>query len=135
MNNKLHTLFFLFMGGLLLPSFTYAQSGSLDTKAVQALMKERLPTIVALKVEGKLGEARNGLLAIRDEITEDQTKIVNLENKDRRAIYEYMAKKFDIPVPQVAMSRAAKIRKQAKPGTWVQEKGGAWIQKKEESQE
>ncbi len=129
MNNKLHSLFLLLMGGLLLPAFTHAQDGPVDTKAVQARMKERLPTIVALKVEGKIGEARNGLLAIRGELSEEKTKTVHLENKDRRTIYEYMAKKFDIPVPQVATSRAAKIRKQAKPGTWIQEKGGAWVKK------
>ena len=130
---KLYSMFLLIAGSLLLPALSYSQEGDLDTKAVQARIKERLPTIVELKVKGHLGEARNGLLAIRGQITKEQEKVVHLENKDRRAVYEYMAKKFDVPVPQVAMSRAAKIRKQAKPGTWVQEKGGAWIQVKEES--
>ena len=126
---KLHSLIFLLTLSWLVPAFTYSQSDDLDTKAVQERIKERLPSVVALKVEGKLGEARNGLLAIRGELTEEQAKLVHLENKDRRAIYEYMAKKFDIPVPQVAMSRAAKIREQATEGTWIQEKGGAWVKK------
>jgi uncharacterized protein YdbL (DUF1318 family) len=132
---KLYSLFLLLFGSLALPSFVLAQDASLDTNEVQARMKGRLPDLVAMKMAGHLGEARNGLLAIRGQITKEQEKIVHLENKDRRAVYEYMAKKFDIPVPQVAMSRAAKIRKAAKPGTWVQEKGGAWVKVTEEPKE
>ena len=131
---KFHSLFLLIAGSFLLPSFTYSQA-ELDTKAVQARIKERLPVIVDLKMKGHLGEARNGLLSIRSEIPADKAKVVHEENKDRRSVYEYMAKKFDIPVPQVAMSRAAKIRKAAKPGTWIQEKGGAWVKAGESAKE
>lgn len=120
----------LFVAGLFLPAFAIAQDGSVDTAAIQQRMKSRLPDLAKLKEAGKIGEAFNGMVAIRQDLTDEQKEMIEGENKDRLAVYKYMAKKFDVSPKQVALSRHSKIKKAAKPGTWFKDKDGSWSQKK-----
>ena len=125
-------LLILPLASLLLP-LTYSAPPSAETAAIQVRMKERLKQVDQLKLSGFAGESNKGLLSVvpDKELDDKQKGILADENRDRTLIYQLLAKKFDVPVKQVAMSRAVKIRKIAKAGTWLQQKDGKWIQKKE----
>lgn len=119
----------LLFASLLMPVFVHAQTGTVDTAAIQARMKSRLPDLAKLKESGKIGEAFNGMVAIRQDVTDEEKEMVSGENKDRLEVYKYMATKFDVSPKQVALSRHSKIKKAAKPGTWFKDKAGKWSQK------
>ena len=101
-----------------------------DAKTAQARMKARIKAVGQLKLSGLTGEDNQGLLSSRSKLTEKQQDLLDAENKDRSIIYAVFAKKFNVPVKQVALSRAAKIQKIAKVGTWIQAKDGSWAKKK-----
>ena len=127
---KLFQSIFL-IAGLLIPLAAQAKEDKVDaTKAAYARMKERFKDVDQLKLSKLAGENNQGLLAARGELTDKQKNFIESENKDRTIIYETFAKKFDVPVKQVALSRAAKIHKIAKAGTWIQNRDGTWVKKK-----
>ena len=126
---KLFLRFAALAGLCLIPQLAPAQNADDEIKAAHARMKERIKSVDQLKLNLLAGENNKGLLAAKGELDDKQKAILTAENKDRKFIYEAFAKKFDVPVPQVALSRAAKIRKIAKAGSWVQEKNGDWIKK------
>ena len=125
-------LLILPFASLLLP-LTYSAPPNTETAIIQARMKERLKQVAQLKLSGLAGESNQGLISVVPDrkLDEKQKGILEDENRDRTLIYQLLAKKFDVPVKQVAMSRVVKIRKIAKAGTWLQQKDGKWIQKKE----
>jgi uncharacterized protein YdbL (DUF1318 family) len=114
----------------LLPLYSLGEETSTeDAKAAQARMKDRIKEVGQLKLSGLAGEDNKGLLASRGKLSEKQQLLMDAENKDRFIIYAVFAKKFNVPVKQVALSRAAKIQKIAKVGTWIQARDGSWAKK------
>ena len=115
----------------LLPLYSLGEETTVqDAKTAQARMKSRIKEVGQLKLSGLAGEDNQGLLSSRSKLTEKQQDLLDAENKDRSIIYVVFAKKFNVPVKQVAFSRAAKIQKIAKVGTWIQAKDGSWTKKK-----
>ena len=116
---------------LLLPLYSLGEETSTEgAKAAQTRMKDRIKEVGQLKLSGLAGEDNKGLLASRGKLSEKQQLLMDAENKDRSIIYAVFAKKFDVSIKQVALSRAVKIHKIAKPGTWIQGKDGSWVKKK-----
>lgn len=103
---------------------------------LRARMKERNDAIAKHKDFGQLGEARDGLLAVRTlegvklsdkKVIED---LVEAENTDRRALYREILKANDLKdadAGAVMKAAARRNRKNAAPGHWVQEPAeGKW---------
>jgi uncharacterized protein YdbL (DUF1318 family) len=116
---------------LVLPLYSLGkEANDGDAKSAQVRMKARIKAVGELKLAGLAGEDKQGLLSFRGKLTEKQQDLLDAENKDRSIIYAVFAKKFNVSVKQVALSRAAKIQKIAKVGTWIQAKDGSWTKKK-----
>ena len=96
---------------------------------ITARMKERLATIDSLKLAQKLGENNKGLLEPRGSLTPEERKVVQAQNEDREALYEYIAKQNNTSTSVVARQRAEQVAKQSKPGIWLQKPDGEWYQK------
>jgi len=107
---------------LLLVSTVYA--GNIKNR-----MKNRLPSIVALKQKGVIGETNRGYLAFVGKARENAA-VVQAENKDRRTVYSAIAKQQGVSTEVVEKRRAIQIAKQAGRGQWLQDKKGQWYQKK-----
>ena len=123
--------FIPFIALLILPFYSHAnETNDGDAKSAQVRMKARIKAVGQLKVSGLAGEDNQGLLSTRGKLTQKQEDLLDAENKDRSIIYAVFAKKFNVPVKQVAFSRASKIQKIAKTGTWIQGKDGSWTKKK-----
>lgn len=101
-----------------------------DTEdAIKARMQERLPQIVALKVSGNVGENNKGLLEQRGALNADQTKLMNAENTDRRALYNILASRLGYSSAVIGEQRAIQIRNNAVAGEWLQAPDGSWYKK------
>jgi uncharacterized protein YdbL (DUF1318 family) len=120
-----------FVALFLLPLYSLGEETKAgDAKSAQVRMKARIKAVGQLKLSGLAGEDKLGLLSSRSKLNEKQQDLLDAENKDRSIIYAVFAKKFNVPVKQVALSRAAKIQKIAKVGTWIQARDGSWAKKK-----
>ena len=95
---------------------------------IKARMKKRLPEIKALKAKGIVGEDNEGYLQFVGG-EKAGTDIVAAENKDRRTVYEAIAKQQGTTPEIVGQRRALQIAKKARSGEWVQDAGGQWQQK------
>ncbi len=94
---------------------------------IKERMKERVPAINALKVQGVIGENNIGLLEYRG--AEQGIGVVHDENRDRATVYKAIAKKAGTTMNVVGQRRAVKIAEQAPAGTWLQSVDGRWYQK------
>jgi hypothetical protein len=56
--------------------------------------------------------------------------VVAAENKDRKLVYEAIAKKQGTTTEVVGKHRAVQIAGKAKTGEWLQDANGKWYQKK-----
>lgn len=116
---------------LLCGAFAPAVSAAPTTaQTIQQNMKLRQSSVNALLAKGSVGEANTGLLAVRGTLSEEEQKLVNAENQDRKTVYEAIAKQQKTTVAQVGARRAIKIAELAKSGTWLQDADGKWSQKK-----
>ena len=95
---------------------------------IKERMKQRLPVIVDLKIKGIIGENNQGYLAFvtGKKIQED---VIANENKDRKIIYEHIAKQQNAPLELVEKRRAKQISDRAKPGEFIQNSDGSWYKK------
>ena len=118
------TIFFLFLL-MLFASSVWAQ----DMRAIKAQMLDRKPTIDILKNKGFIGEGHDGYLHFRHSF-KDAERIVNAENKDRRAVNKIIAQKEGTTVEIVSKKLAKKLYEVAAPGQWLQKSDGSWYQKK-----
>jgi uncharacterized protein YdbL (DUF1318 family) len=116
------TLLPVFILGILI---TNAYSSS---KAIKKRMIERLPTIVALKEKGIVGENNKGYLEFVGK-KKEKADVVNAENKDREQVYSAIAKQQGTTVELVGKHRAAQIARKAQPDEWLQDANGKWYQK------
>ncbi|MDJ0784134.1 MAG: YdbL family protein [Desulfosarcinaceae bacterium] len=92
---------------------------------IKSRMRSRLPDIVALKAEGVIGENNQGYLTILKAPT-DKKALIAAENKDRRTVYNAIAKKQGTTPALVGQRRALQIAKKADPGTMIQGEDGQW---------
>ena len=100
-----------------------------DEKAIKQRILERLETVDALKLSGAVGENKNGLLEQRAMLKPSQTKLMNEENADRRALYAIVGKRLGITSSVVGQGRAADLRKKSAKGVWLQAENGSWYKK------
>ncbi len=102
--------------------------GTSSAQGIKERMKQRLPTIVALKAQGIVGENNSGYLAF---VTgqRNQEALVTSENEDRKAIYAHIAKQQNTSIAVVEKRRAITLSQRAASGEFVQKPNGSWIKK------
>ncbi len=91
-------------------------------------MKQRLPVISDLKAKGVVGESNRGYLGF---VTgqKDKADVVAAENKDRKTIYNHIAKQQNVSLELVEKRRAQILTDRTKKGRFIQSDAGAWIKK------
>ena len=120
-----------------------ALSAADDAATIKKNMAERKPKIETLKKAGSIGENKAGYLeAMKDAKLEDaDKKLLEDENKDRKAVYAAIAKKEGSTVDHVGELRAKQIRSKAAEGEFIQGEDGKWVkapkpaEKKDEKKE
>ena len=106
-----------------------ALSAADDAATIKKNMAERKPKIETLTKAGSIGENKSGYLeAMKDAKLEDaDKKLLEDENKDRKAVYAAIAKKEGSTVDHVGELRAKQIRSKANEGEFVQGEDGKWV--------
>jgi uncharacterized protein YdbL (DUF1318 family) len=112
---------------VLIGTFVAGISASADD--IKARMKNRLPVIKELKAKGIVGEDNKGNLKFVGE-KQANADVVAAENKDRKTVYEAIAKQQGSTAELVGKRRALQLAKKANKGEWVQDANGKWLQKK-----
>lgn len=100
-----------------------------DEEAIKQRILQRVEQVDALKLSGAVGENNKGLLEQRAMLKPDQTKLMNEENADRRALYAIVAQRLGITSAVVGQGRAADLRKKSAAGVWLQADNGSWYKK------
>ena len=110
-----------------------ALSGADDAATIKKHMAERKPKIEVLKKAGSVGENKAGYLEVMKDkdgkdvkIEDADKKVVEDENKDRRTVYNAIAKKEGSTVDKVGELRAKQIRSKAAEGEFIQGEDGKW---------
>ncbi|MCC7146115.1 MAG: YdbL family protein [Phycisphaeraceae bacterium] len=104
-----------------------------EKETLRKRFEERFPKLLALKDQGKIGETYQGLVeAVKPEYQNDQTlsQLVNDENRDRRRLYEIVAKEQNTTPDRVAQRNAERNFRNASPEHWLKGSDGKWYQKK-----
>lgn len=122
MNLSRVTVFFIVLGCFFV-AVPAAYSASIKER-----MAARIPEINTLKDQGIVGENNKGLLEYRSDKKAKQD-LVTSENKDRKAVYQAIAKSQGASVELVAQKRAQMIAKSGKSGHWFQKPNGEWYRK------
>ena len=110
----------------LLPQSANAQA---EENGIKQRILQRVGAVDELKIKALLGENNKGLLEQRAMLAPAQTKVMNEENADRKALYAILAKRLGLSVTVVGQGRAESIRKKSAPKLWIQEPSGKWLQK------
>ncbi len=97
-------------------------------ESIKERMHARLSVIVDLKAMGVVGENNQGYLELLKGQTEKK-EVVAAENKDRKMIYEKIARQANTDVKLVGQRRAAQIAEKATAGEWLQDAAGKWYKK------
>ncbi|MFO8084247.1 MAG: YdbL family protein [Desulfobacterales bacterium] len=108
--------------------FLFGLSSLSIAQDIKARFKDRLPQILELKDEGIIGETNQGYLDFVGPQRKMQN-VVEAENKDRRIVYEEIAKRENTTVEKVGKRRALQLRDLAASGHFVQDDAGNWYQK------
>lgn len=124
MNKKIFKIMITLLLGCFFIIGTTAWGESIKTR-----MKNRLPTIIALKDKGIVGETNRGYLQFMGASKENED-VVNAENEDRKKVYAAIAKQQGATIEVVEKRRALQIAEIAKQGHWLQDEAGKWYQKK-----
>ena len=120
----------------------YAQKGVNGSSPMVQILKhqirERFPRLIPFFQKGAIGEGRAGLVEILDEshLTPAEKKevksLVEAENRDRRALYQEVAKSMNISSNQIGRVQrifAKKWQQSADRGWWIQKDNKTWVQK------
>ena len=122
---KTKPLFFL---PFIFLSLFFVAFASADTReALAERFAERDEAISALLLNQKVGENNRGFLSPRDELSEEEEKLVEAENEDRLAFYQLVAEQVNRSVEEVGLGRARQLAQRSVPGVWVQTREGEWI--------
>ncbi len=101
-------------------------------------MKKRFPSLEPYMARGLVGEGLNGFLSIRSlsglGLRQKATlkKLVDAENRDRKALYMAVAQALNIPSSQIARVQsifALQWQKTAPKGSFIEKKPGKWLRK------
>ena len=109
-----------------LPQSANAQA---EENGIKQRILQRVGAVDELKIKALVGENNKGLLEQRAMLAPAQTKVMNEENADRKALYAILAKRLGLSVTVVGQGRAELIRKKSAPKLWIQEPSGKWLQK------
>ena len=101
-----------------------------DLDDLKKRFKERAPELGKLKASGKLGETDKGYVAPvkGGDLSAADKKLMQAENRDRRAGYNIIAKKRKISPAKVGQLSGAKKIQSARTGEWVK-LGSSWEKK------
>lgn len=99
-----------------------------SAKEIKQRMIARLPVIKALKGQGIVGENNRGYLQFVGQKKEKE-EVVTAENKDRKLVYQAIAKQQGTTAAVVGQHRAVQITNKAQPGEWLQDASGKWYKK------
>lgn len=105
------------------PQIAMAQN---DEASIKQRLLERVASVDALKLSGSVGENNKGFLEQRAMLNPAQTKTMNDENGDRKALYTILANRLGLSVAVVGQGRAESIRNKSAPGVWIQQPNGQW---------
>ena len=122
-NRKLIGLF----SGLII-TILFVSAVNCSAESIKDRMVARLPQINELKSKGLIGENNQGLLEFRTN-KKPQQNLVVAENKDRKAVYNAIAKKQGVKPNLVGQRRAKQIADRGTPGQWFQKPDGKWYKK------
>ena len=122
-NRKLIGLF----SGLII-TILFVSAVNCSAESIKDRMVARLPQINELKSKGLIGENNQGLLEFRTN-KKPQQNLVVAENKDRKAVYNAIAKKQGVKPGLVGQRRAKQIADRGTPGQWFQKPDGKWYKK------
>ena len=128
--NAMKTLrptFFIFIALLASLTGVYAQQS--DEAIIKERIIQRVSSLDALKLSGKVGENNLGFVEVRARVSRAEDAIVEEENNDRRALYTIIAKRIGIQVSMVGKGRASELRENSAKGVWLQGVDGSWYQK------
>ena len=118
---KVTALLSVFILGILI-------SNAYSADSIKQRMISRLPEIKNLKDRGIVGENNLGFLEFVGN-RKEKANIVEAENKDRKSVYEAIAKKQGTTAEVVGKHRAVQIVDKAQPGEWLQDANGKWYKK------
>jgi uncharacterized protein len=123
-------------------SLAHAQRGGEGSNPVVQNLKhqirERFPRLVPYFQKGTIGEGRTGFLEMREAnglspAEKNELKyLMDVENRDRRTLYQEVAKSMNITSDQIGKVQnifAKKWQNSADRGWWIQKEDGQWIQK------
>ncbi len=96
---------------------------------IRRRMEQRLPQIDALKAQEAVGETNRGFLEERKAGAPNAAAVVAEENRDREAVYAYIAKETGATHDSVGRARGKQIAANSRPGVWVQDDAGNWLKK------
>ena len=117
----------LFMATLFLSLFLVQHAFS-GTAELKQQMLARVPEINALKNQGVIGENNQGLLEFRGS-SQPNKGLIAAENKDRKAVYNAIAKQQGIDAARVGQRRAKQLAAKGSAGQWFQKPDGSWYKK------
>ncbi len=115
-------IFTLFAALCLLTVSAFAESAA----DIRRRMEQRLPQIDARKAQEIVGENNRGLL---EERKAGAGSVVSDENRDRAAVYAFIARETGASADSVGRARAKQIASNSRSGVWVQDEAGAWKKK------
>jgi uncharacterized protein YdbL (DUF1318 family) len=95
---------------------------------IKERMKQRLPVIKGLKAKGIIGEDNKGYLGFVSG-NKVQQDVIAAENKDRKLIYNHIAKQQNTTIDTVEKKQAKRKADKAKSGQFFQNGKGEWIKK------
>ena len=102
-----------------------AQDGGLKQR-----LEQRLPALDDLRQRQILGENNRGFLEVRGRATDEETQLVEAENRDRAEVYAVIARRSETTADTVGRTRAMKIAANSVRGALVQDADGNWAVKK-----
>jgi uncharacterized protein YdbL (DUF1318 family) len=106
-------------------------------------MKQRAPLLDRLRVEQKVGETFEGLVEPvkasyggekadpRDPKSQTISEVVDAENRDRRALFEIIAKETNVAPAEVGKQNGIRNLERASAQQWFKLQDGKWVQKKD----
>ena len=91
-------------------------------------MKQRLPVIVQMKLQGIVGENADGFLEF---VAGNKTNadVIESENKDRQTVYSAISAQQGVDAATVGKRRALQIVNQAQKGEYLKNEAGVWYKK------
>jgi len=120
---KIIAILAVFIPGIVITD-VYSASDSIKQRMIS-----RLPVIKALKDQGIVGENNTGFLEFVGN-RKEKADVVAAENKDRKLVYEAIAKQQGTTAEVVGKHRAIQIAGKAQTSEWLQDANGKWYQKK-----